>query len=250
MSCQMAQTTAHGYFDGELDAVRAAEFELHLKNCPDCQVMLEHIGSLHTRLQSSNLYKPASARLRENLSTKLALNTAAARRQILALRPRLWLAMAAVLVVAAAVSLVSFFASSRADSARLTAELIDAHVRSLQPGHLTDVQSTDQHTVKPWFDGKLDFIPPVSDFSSQGFPLLGGRLDVIDGHNVAALVYGRSKHFINLFVWPAQSEKYSEGSGSRQGYNWVRWRSGDMEYFIASDTSAADLRVLRDLIRP
>jgi len=123
------------------------------------------------------------------------------------------------------------------------------HVRSLQPGHLTDVQSTDQHTVKPWFDGKLDFVPPVTDYSKQGFPLVGGRLDVVDGHSVAALVYSRRKHFINLFVWPAQStERLFDNSGSRQGYNWTMWRSGDMQLCLTSDVSAADLHEFKNLI--
>jgi anti-sigma factor RsiW len=112
-----------------------------------------------------------------------------------------------------------------------------------------DVQSTDQHTVKPWFDGKLDFIPPVTDYAAQGFPLIGGRLDVVDGRNVAALVYGRRKHFINLFVWPARSSaKLADSSGSRQGYNWALWQSGDMDYSLVSDAAPADLRELRELI--
>ena len=124
-------------------------------------------------------------------------------------------------------------------------------MRSLQPGHLFDVQSTDQHTVKPWFDGKLDFIPPVSDFSARGFPLVGGRLDVIDGHNVAALVYGRRKHFINVFIWPKrETESIAESSGSREGYNWVAGQSGDMQIYLISDAALSDLRELKDLIRP
>jgi anti-sigma factor RsiW len=137
----------------------------------------------------------------------------------------------------------------RAYSVRLQAELIDAHVRSLQPGHLTDVQSTDQHTVKPWFDGKLDFIPPVGDFSAQGFPLLGGRLDVIEGRNVAALVYGRRKHLINLFVWPEGKDPAVSGEGSRQGYNWLSWRAGDMQFCLVSDVSLTDLRELQQLVQ-
>jgi anti-sigma factor RsiW len=123
-------------------------------------------------------------------------------------------------------------------------------VRSLQPGHLFDVQSTDQHTVKPWFDGKLDFIPPVADFSAQGFPLVGGRLDVIDGHNVAALVYGRRKHFINVFMWPKRETESIESSGSREGYTWISGQSGDMEIYLVSDAAVSDLHELKSLIHP
>jgi anti-sigma factor RsiW len=130
-------------------------------------------------------------------------------------------------------------------------ELIDAHVRSLQPGHLTDVISTDQHTVKPWFDGKLDFIPPVNDFAAQGFPLIGGRLDALNGHSVAALVYGRRKHTINLFVWPVRQGAASPyGWGARDGYNWGMWQAGDMTFCLVSDVSQSDLRELQQLIHP
>jgi anti-sigma factor RsiW len=103
--------------------------------------------------------------------------------------------------------------------------------------------------VKPWFDGKLDFVPPVSDYSEQGFALVGGRLDVVDGHNVAALVYSRRKHFINCFVWPYREKEPSfVSSGSRQGYNWMTWQSGDMRFCLISDAAATDLRDLKDLI--
>jgi anti-sigma factor RsiW len=105
--------------------------------------------------------------------------------------------------------------------------------------------------VKPWFDGKLDFIPPVSDYTTQGFPLLGGRLDVIDGHNVAALVYGRRKHFINVFMWPKrETEWIAKSSGSREGYNWVEEQSGDMQIYLISDVAPSDLHELKNLIRP
>jgi anti-sigma factor RsiW len=119
----------------------------------------------------------------------------------------------------------------------------------LQPGHLTDVESTDQHTVKPWFDGKLDFIPPVGDFSGQGFPLVGGRLDVLEGRNVAALVYARRKHWINLFVWPEAQESAISSAGSRQGYNWLSWRAGGMQFCLVSDVSSGDLHELQQLIQ-
>jgi anti-sigma factor RsiW len=130
------------------------------------------------------------------------------------------------------------------------AEMIDAHIRSLQPGHLTDVASSDQHTVKPWFDGKLDFAPPVKDFSDEGFPLIGGRLDVLGGRNVAALVYARRKHFVNVFVLPTKEpDTPIHPPGSRQGFNWVHWRYKGMEFCAVSDVSDSDLHELAQLIR-
>src|SRR5262249_5281905 len=132
----------------------------------------------------------------------------------------------------------------------IVAEAIDAHIRALQPGHLTDVLSTDQHTVKPWFDGKLDYIPPVKDESENGFPLLGGRLDVLGGKTVAALVYGRRKHTINVFVWPASDiDLQSRGTGTRNGYQWIYWKNGGLEFCAVSDVSDSDLRELAELLQ-
>ncbi len=249
MSCELAQSTAHGYFDDELDAMRAAEFERHLEKCAECQASLERMESLRSRLQKSELYEHASGHLREQVRKQLALDKGITR--LPAMRWRRWFFAPAfaVLAVAAAVSIVLLVIQPPTRTATIASAAIDAHVRSLQPGHLTDVESTDQHTVKPWFDGKLAFIPPVTDYSGQGFPLQGGRLDVVDANSVAALVYGRRKHVINLFVWPARgAEKIADGSGSRQGYNWAIWRSGDMRFCLVSDVSAGDLRELRKLI--
>jgi anti-sigma factor RsiW len=247
LSCELSQAVAHGYFDGELDAVRAAEFERHLENCAECQISLEHMESLRTGLRQNDLYERASPYLREQLRKQLEpaavapVTTVWSRRKFL---------IPAFGILAAAVAFgITLSLIQGPSSSRITAELVDAHVRSLQPGHLTDVESTDQHTVKPWFDGKLAFIPPVTDYSAQGFPLVGGRLDVLDGNSVAALVYARRKHLISLFVWPARDrESDAHGSGSRQGYSWTLWRSGDMQYCLISDVSAADLRELQDLI--
>jgi anti-sigma factor RsiW len=250
MNCELAENTIHGYFDGELDAVRSAEFERHLENCDRCQAVLEGLESFRTQLQQSDLYERASSDLRQKVRKQIAQESNAA----VSARPssKRWFLLPAFGTLAAAAALITMMMvlpSHRQST--LTAELIDAHVRSLQPGHLFDVQSTDQHTVKPWFDGKLDFIPPVADFAAQGFPLVGGRLDVIDGHNVAALVYGRRKHFVNVFIWPnREKQKAPDSSGSREGYNWVAGQSGDMQVYLVSDATVSDLHELKSLIHP
>ena len=246
MSCELSQTTVHGYIDGELDAVRAAEFERHVEGCADCRVSLEQLESLHRRLQHNQLYETASARLRQQLRTRLSGGERAR-------SPRRWyvIPVFAAAIMAAVFWLAVSLVEPHTHSAQIAAELVDAHIRSLQPGHLTDVQSTDQHTVKPWFDGKLDFIPPVADYSEQGFPLVGGRLDAADGRTVAALVYGRRKHLISLFVWPDKSASMGfSSSGSSRGYDWRMWHTGDMTFCLVSDTSASDLEQLRRLIHP
>jgi anti-sigma factor RsiW len=130
----------------------------------------------------------------------------------------------------------------------LASAIVDAHLRSLQPGHLEDVQSTDQHTVKPWFDGKLDFAPPVHDFVKEGFPLQGGRLDVVHGRTVAVLVYARRKHLINVFVWPTTEPDSEPLSGSQLGYHWMDWRKSGMEMCAVSDVSPDDLAELQHLL--
>jgi anti-sigma factor RsiW len=245
MNCELSATTLHGYFDGELDAVRAAEFEQHMQACAQCQTSLRTMQSLRRELQKPDMYQTASSRLRSQIAQEIGRDA----RRGSSLNWKSFLIPAfslAILLIAIGVAVST---QHKAYSARLQAELVDAHVRSLQPGHLTDVQSTDQHTVKPWFDGKLDFIPPVGDFSQQGFPLIGGRLDVIDGRDVAALVYGRRKHLINLFVWPAGKEPAVAGEGVRRGYNWLSWRAGDTQFCLVSDTSLGDLRELRQLVQ-
>ncbi|MBV9084002.1 MAG: anti-sigma factor [Acidobacteriaceae bacterium] len=251
MTCELSHTTVHGYFDGELDAVRAHEFEGHLASCAECQRALEAVASLRTGLQQSELFEPASPELRERIRLQLA-GASERTRVERASRQRWFLVPSfAALALAALIAVFPFLTQSRRQLERNEAELIDAHVRSLQPGHITDVESTDQHTVKPWFDGKLDFVPPVVDYSDRGFPLLGGRLDVLDGHQVAALVYGRRKHMINVFVWPKREWGANFSAfGSRQGFNWVRGQTRDMQFCLISDVSSSDLDELKSLIQP
>jgi mycothiol system anti-sigma-R factor len=250
MSCDFSGTLLHAYLDGELDPVRAADFERHLENCRECTATLGASESLRSSLLRAQLYETAPAELRKKIRAELKFPTAkASGSSVAAWR---WLAAAAAIIL---VTAVAWFAvprfrsmSSESASSVTSAEVIDAHIRSLQAGHLTDVASTDQHTVKPWFDGKLDFIPPVRDYLDEGFPLIGGRLDVLGERNVAALVYGRRKHFINVFVWPTkESDTPIHPPGSRQGYQWVHWRHNGMEFCAISDVSAQDLNELARL---
>jgi mycothiol system anti-sigma-R factor len=250
VNCDYTRTVLHGYLDGELDASRSADFERHLEGCRECITALGSEESLRSSLQRSDLYERAPISLRKKIRAGLdAATTSPATMRIPAWR---WLAVAATILVVAS---VSWFAWQRRtiDSSSTVpftaAEMIDAHVRSLQPGHLTDVASTDQHTVKPWFDGKLAFIPPVKDFSDEGFPLIGGRLDVLGGQNVAALVYTRRKHIINVFVMPTkEADTPIHPPGLRQGYQWRHWRRQGMEYCAVSDVSDSDIYELAQLI--
>jgi anti-sigma factor RsiW len=266
VSCEFSATLVQAYLDGELDAPRAAEFEKHLASCRQCTATLEDARSLRSSLQQAALYEPAPAELRRKIRSELAISAAPPAISPLPFWRLFALAAAVVLVTSLAwyaiprlnttgSSTGSNTASNNApkngSNPITAAELIDAHIRSLQAGHLTDVASTDQHTVKPWFDGKLDFIPPVHDFQLQGFPLVGGRLDVLGQHNVAAVVYGRGKHFVNVFVWPTKEPDTDtvHGPASRQGYQWVHWRYKGMEFCAVSDANGQDLRDLAQLFR-
>jgi anti-sigma factor RsiW len=246
MSCERASSVLHGYFDGELDAVSAAEFELHLERCGECVRALEELGTLRSSINAAQLYHRAPNSLRRKVLAEVGLP-----RPVLTMpsrKPWAWLALAAAILLCSFAGW-QFFLANRTGSSQpgLTAELIDAHLRSLQPGHLTDVISSDQHTVKPWFAGKLDFSPPVRDFADQGFPLKGGRLDIIRGRATAALVYGRRKHVVNVFIWPIHDQDDPVHPGSQQGYQWVEWHNAGMEFYAVSDASSEDLEQLHRL---
>ncbi|HEY2119802.1 MAG TPA: anti-sigma factor [Candidatus Acidoferrum sp.] len=250
MSCERTETTVHGYFDNELDALGAAEFERHLEQCPECAAALDSLKSLRSSMIGSQLYEktPASVRRKVLKDVHSASPIPSTPTVTPAQTPWSWLAVAAALILFAYAGwrVASVYRGANNDEV-LAAEAVDAHLRSLQPGHLTDIISTDQHTVKPWFDGKLDFSPPVRDFSEQGFPLEGGRLDVVHGRTVAALVYGRRKHFVSVFIWPVAELEISPRAGSSRGYQWLDWRKGGMEFYAVSDTSSADLAQLQRL---
>jgi mycothiol system anti-sigma-R factor len=243
MACEQPKTHLHAYLDGELDAAGMATFERHLETCADCAAALEAEEGLRRSLQQAELYERAPESLRRKVRIATAPTPASA-------NPGAWrwLAVAAALIIAILWGSRSFFPIIKSpQQAAWTTTLLDAHLRSLQPGHLTDVESTDQHTVKPWFDGKLDIAPPVRDFAADGFPLVGGRLDVIEGRTVAALVYGRRKHMVNVFVWKSQDTVSYSDSGERQGYHWVSWKKDGFTFCAVSDVSLPELQQLKTL---
>ncbi len=185
MSCEMTHSVLHGYLDGELDAARAAEFEQHLLSCPQSVTELEAPENLRSTIQRAGLRERAPEKVRRNLQAAIGgtsvtvepVKTVTPIRAKRSIRPTWWLtlAAAAVFVIVLGSRFLPNLPQGRSGD-EMTAAIVDAHLRSLQPGHLEDVISTDQHTVKPWFDGRIDFAPPVNDFVSAGFPLQGGRL--------------------------------------------------------------------------
>jgi len=222
----------HAYLDGELDAAASLELEREMAQNPALRAGHERLREL-------------SAAVRE----KADYHAAPARFKVRSQKPRAWLlAPAFALVLAAGIALGVFLAQPRDDDS-LGAAVVATHVRSTLAGRLIDVASSDQHTVKPWFNGKLAFVPPVKDFADEGFPLVGGRLDVLAGQNVAALVYARRKHFINVFVMPTKEpDTMIHPPGLRQGYQWRHWRRQGMEYCAISDVSDSDIYELAQLL--
>lgn len=248
MSCERTPSALHAYFDGELDAAGAVEFERHLESCPDCASALAAQSALRLSLKSSNLRERAPETLRRKLAAEMMEPTP--RLATASSSANAWraLALAASFLLVVVIGWrIEGLIGARND-APIVPSIVDAHLRSLQPGHLIDVVSTDQHTVKPWFDGKIDFAPPVRDLAADGFPLEGGRLDAISGRTVAVVVYARRKHVINVFVWPTTKKDAERTSGSSLGYNWVEWRKDGMVSIAVSDVSAPDLEALWQLL--
>lgn len=243
MNCDRVQVYLNGYVDGELDIVTSLDIEEHLQTCAACSSQRRALESLHVATSDRSLYHPAPAALEKRIRTSLKkMDAASGRRQGFAWQ---WLAPA-VALIAILVLLAGFFGRelfTPNPEPRLALEVQNAHVRSLMAEHLMDVASSNQHTVKPWFNGKLDFSPPVADLSAQGFPLIGGRLDYIDGRAVAALVYQSGKHKINLFIWPSLDKPADLQSTTNEGYNLFHWTQSGMTFWAISDLNAEEMMV-------
>jgi anti-sigma factor RsiW len=255
-----------GYLDGELDPISSQAIEQHLRDCRNCeQRYMANRKLIHAIGSAMPFYKaPAGLReriqfsLREEIAERPTRNVAPDPRPLIASKQSelrsivfgaswKWLALAASIVFAAIISwnLLPGLQRPGADQF-LATQLIASHARSLLANHLTDVASSDQHTVKPWLDAKLDFAPAVVDLSSEGFPLIGGRLDYLDNRPVAALVYGRRKHIINLFIWPVAADATrAPKTMTRQGYQLLHWADSDFNYWVVSDVNINDLQTFK-----
>lgn len=222
-------------FDGELDAAQAAALAEHRAGCPVCRQHETLLAAAHGALRRAT-YHRAGPELLRAVTSRVGAETPPVRRRV----SGRWQALAgfgAGAALAAAVVLTLL----PAGRPELIAALVDDHVRALQPGHLLDVVSTNQHTVKPWFDGKLDFAPPVKDLAPAGFPLVGGRLDYVHGRSVAVLVYSHGKHLVELFVWPASGVAGEPARATRDGYNVLHWSAHGMSLSAVSDLEPAGL---------
>lgn len=253
MSCNDAQSLIHGYIDGELDLVRSLEIEEHLQGCQVCARVYESHKGLQSGIRNSSLYFKPSAKLQKRIHAALrdAVKSDAKPSVMAWPRQGRWLGVAATLaLVAMIIWALGLIFSGRSTDDLLTQEIVSSHVRSLlMESHLTDVASSDQHTVKPWFDGKLDFSPPVEDLADQGFSLVGGRLDYLGNRRVAALIYRRRQHFINLFIWPSAHDS-NEGKRTltRQGYNLLQWTKAGMTYWAVSNINSGELQEFAQLV--
>jgi anti-sigma factor RsiW len=244
MNCDECKPLLDAYADGELDLVRHIELEAHLKACPACMRRSEEISARRTKIRDSLPRFSASQQLREKIRSSLR---AEAQKSAHHSPLRFPLALQgwnlAGLAASVAVALLAGYSwgGYRARSSSMAEEAISEHMRSLQANHLMDVISTDRHTVKPWFSGKLDFSPPVSDLADIGFPLAGGRLDQIDGHTAAALVFRRRLHAINVFVWPADGTIHPPSNASKSGFSAQGWTQDGLNFLAVSEIPATDL---------
>ncbi len=236
------------YLDKELSISEALVVERHLENCSECQQVYAEQAGVSAQLKDYVTYFEAPAHLAQRI--KIALPQDRSRSRRFEGWNFNWLNAGAVMVTLLAVVWSgSLYLASPSAQERLTEELVSSHVRSLQVDHLSDVVSSDQHTVKPWFNGKLNFSPSVVDLTGQGFPLVGGRLDYLDGRTVAALVYRHNQHPINLYVWPGADQEAKPQTQSRQGYHLIHWVSGGMEYWAVSDLATNELESFVGMLR-
>ncbi|HLH97723.1 MAG TPA: anti-sigma factor [Xanthobacteraceae bacterium] len=250
MTCDEAKGLIHALIDGELDAGHACEVETHAANCPRCAAELADYRMMRAALGAPALRHQAPAALRARIENALpAARPSNVVANVVSMPSRRsflrGMATGSLVSGALAAGLVVFVAR-RDEDQRVLGDVVSAHLRALQGDHLIDVKSTDQHTVKPWFNGRLDIAPPVVDLTAQNFALIGGRVDYIDGRPVAAIVYKRRAHVINLFVSQANGPELPATMEELQGFNVWRWRHADFSFYAVSDINAEELQEFGD----
>jgi anti-sigma factor RsiW len=250
MNCKDTQNLIDGYLDDELDLVSNLEIEDHIQDCVLCAQDYKSHQLLRNGIKTGSFYFKAPTDLQTKIQSSLRKAAKAEEGRTWVL-PKWWFNIVAPMAAAAVMvlALVPFLRGPSTDEL-LANEVVSSHVRSLMATHLADVVSSDHHTVKPWFAGKLDFSPPVEDLAKQGYPLVGGRLDYLENRPVAALVYQRQKHFINLFIWPADSAPdVRANTVSLQGYNLAYWTKSSMTYWAVSDLNSSELQEFAQLVQ-
>jgi anti-sigma factor RsiW len=253
MNCQECYDYIDAYIDNELDVAATILVKQHLRDCFRCQQLLEARKVVGALLDNPQVRFEVPDALFGKIQSVLPAVKTDAKRSSGSRFVIPWFSVPLALAATIAVLLGLVFLNQGGMSDRLRGnalaqDVISSHIRSLLATHLFDVPSTDQHTVKPWFDGKLKFSPPVRDFADQGFRLTGGRLDYINGREVAALVYQRRLHIINLFIWPLESSRNTAAeSFTKDGYNVSHWERDGFAFWAVSDVSAEDLRAFAGL---
>jgi anti-sigma factor (TIGR02949 family) len=253
MDCTDCRSRLDAYLDQELDLPGAVAIDQHLESCASCKGVFSLQASLRGAVRRYAAYRPAPEGLAERIRARLAPAGGDARVRAAGARWRWpqfghWLPLGAATAAAALISWTAAIQYASLSEDQVIAEqVISGHARSIVTGRLIEVASSDQHTVKPWLSGKLDFSPPVTDLAAEGFPLAGGRLDYLDGRSVAALVYGYRRHVINLFVWPdSKSGRRSPEALAKNGFNVLHWSDAGMTYWAISDVNAAELKTFAE----
>lgn len=248
MDCHESQNLMSAYLDGELEPSTATQFHQHLESCPDCATAYRQLRQLQTAVKAHATRHAAPGDLQQRIRAALPRPTPRARK--FADWPWAWInfGVATACSLAFVVTFALYLGAPSLQD-RIEDEVVASHARSLMVAHLSDVISTDQHTVKPWFSGKLDFSPTVYDFAAQGYALVGGRLDYLDQRPVAAMAYRHRLHLLNLFVWPETAHNGTPPiSASRQGYQLIHWSQSGMCYWLISDMNMQDLTEFKRLL--
>jgi anti-sigma factor RsiW len=248
MTCREAEVLLHARLDNELDIANCTSIDHHLAECRACAAQYESLQNLHEEISTAELTYAPSPKLEQKLASRFLLEKKSSAR----FWDGSWL-KAYVTATAAAGVIILILLTPNLRRTRETdatsAEILDNHLRSLQPGHLVDVPSSDQHTVKPWFQGKVSFAPLVPELTNNGFILIGGRLEVIHQQPAAAIVYRRRQHLISLYVTPSPGADANLEVSDVGGYHVAHWTRDKMSYWAVSDVGMADLRQFADLVR-